>query len=94
MTGIRLTKESTWRLPNEVLNKKSKKYNLPCVFNAVQYELPDPGQIAVQFCKYFANIGPSLAKNIPISQKCCRFFCTGNFCEFVQFFAFRDSFAF
>ena len=61
--------KNTWRLLNEILNRKSKKQLLPSIFNIGEQELSDPTQIAEQFCKYFTNIGPSLASNIPVSQK-------------------------
>ena len=47
------------------LNKKSSKQNLPSVFKSGNQELSDPAQIAEQFFKYFTNIGPSLANNLP-----------------------------
>ena len=69
----------TWRLLNEILNKKSWKHNLPSVFQSGNQELSDPAQIADQFCKYFTNIGPSLPNNLPVSQKSYRSFLSGNF---------------
>ena len=68
-----------WRLLNEILNRKSKKQLLPSIFNIGEQELSDPTQIAEQFCKYFTNIGPSLASNIPVSQKSPHSFLSGNF---------------
>ena len=64
---------------NEILNRKSKKQLLPSIFNIGEQELSDPTQIAEQFCKYFTNIGPSLASNIPVSQKSPHSFLSGNF---------------
>ena len=46
----------TWRLLNEILNKKSSKQNLPSVFKSGNQELSDPAQIAEQFCKDFTSI--------------------------------------
>ena len=71
--------KNTWRLLNEILNRKSKKQLLPSIFNIGEQELSDPTQIAEQFCKYFTNIGPSLASNIPVSQKSPHSFLSGNF---------------
>ena len=71
--------KNTWRLLNEILNGKSKKQLLPSIFNIGEQELSDPTQIAEQFCKYFTNIGPSLASNIPVSQKSPHSFLSGNF---------------
>ena len=39
----------TWRLLNEILNKKSSKPNLPIVFKSGNQELSDPAQIVEQF---------------------------------------------
>ena len=61
------------------MNKKSSKQNLPSVFKSGNQELSDPAQIAEQLCKYFTNIGPSLANNLPVSQKSYRSFLSGNF---------------
>ena len=71
--------KSTWRILNEVLNNKSKKQNLPSLFRSGNEELSDPVKIAEQFCKYFTNIGPSLASNIPASEKLYRSYLYGNF---------------
>ena len=75
----------TWRLHNENLNKKSLKQNLPSVFKSGNQELSDPAQIAEQFCKYFTNIGPSLANNIPVSQTSYRSFLSRNFVNSLVF---------
>ena len=69
----------TWRLLNEILNKKSSKQNLPVVFKSGNQELSDPAQIVEQFCRYFTNIVPSLANHLPVSQKSYRSFLSGNF---------------
>jgi len=74
--------KSTWRLLNEVFNKKSSKQNLSSVFKSGKQELSDPGHIANQVWKYFTNICPSLANNIPVSQKVLSFFSFWTFCEF------------
>ena len=47
-----------WRLPNDILDKKSSKQNLPTIFKSGNQELSDPAQIAEQFCKYLTNIVP------------------------------------
>ena len=75
----------TWRLLNEILKKKSLKTNLPIVFKSGNQELSDPAQIVEQFCRYFTNIGPSLANNLPVSQKSYRSFLSGNFVNYLFF---------
>ena len=64
----------SWRLLNEVLNKRTSKLTLPSLFKFDNKDLSDPRQIAEQFCIYFTNIGPSLARNIPASHKSHRHF--------------------
>ena len=50
---------------NEILNRNNRRRQLPSVFNHDSIEISDPKEIADQFCKYFTNIGPSLASKIP-----------------------------
>ena len=69
----------TWRLVNEILNKKSSIQNIPMVFKSRNQELSYPAQIVEQFWRYFTNIGPSLANNLPVSQKSYCSFLSGNF---------------
>ena len=64
---------------NEILNEKSLKQNLPIVFKSGNQELSDPAQIVEQFRRYFTNIGPSLANNLPVSQKSYHSFLSGYF---------------
>ena len=47
---------------------------MPSLFKLDNKDLLDPRQIAEQFCIYFTNIGPSLARNIPVSLKSHRHF--------------------
>ena len=68
-----------------ILNRKSKKQLLPSISNIGEQELSDPTQIAEQFCKYFTNIGPSLASNIPVSQKSPHSFLSGYFANSLFF---------
>ena len=59
--------KSTWKVLNEILNRNNRRRQLPSVFNHNSIEISDPKEIADQFCKYFTNIGPSLASKIPRS---------------------------
>ena len=59
--------KSTWKVLNEIVNRKNRRRQLPSVFNHDSIEISDPKEIADQFCKYFTNIGPSLASKIPRS---------------------------
>ena len=56
--------KNTWKILKELINNKTvklKKFIINDVTTA------DPGLIANTFNEYFANLGPSLAHNIPQS---------------------------
>ena len=78
--------KSTWRLLNEVLNNKKSKSHLQTTFNSDNREIPDPIEIADDFCEYFTNIGPNLASSIPPSARSYRYFLSGTNvnCIFLQ----------
>ena len=42
---------------------------MPSIFRADSREISNPKEKSNLFCKYFTNIGPSLANKIPVSQK-------------------------
>ena len=57
--------KETWRLINEVINTKlSKQSSLPSSFKSNGISITDPFEIANGFCRYFTNIGSSLANRI------------------------------
>ena len=60
--------QETRKLLDEVINnlKFKGKPSLPNIFNHGNQTLSDPVEIAKQFCEYFANVGPNLAKQIPL----------------------------
>ena len=62
--------KSTWKVLNEVINKKKSKPTISPLFktNDNDNEISDPILIANKFCNYFTNIGPNLAKKIKPSQ--------------------------
>ena len=53
---------TTWKLLNEVTNKRKSKLPLPSSFASERKTITDPMEIADKFCKYFTNIGPNLAR--------------------------------
>ena len=57
--------KTTWKLSNEVINKRKNKSSLPTSFKSEGNTLTDPIEIADRFCKYFTNTGPNLARSIP-----------------------------
>ena len=54
---------------NEIINERKAKPSLPSSFNVDGKTVTDPLDIANGFCKYFMNIGPSLAEKIPASNR-------------------------
>ena len=66
--------------------KKISKLTLPSLSKFDNKEIiSDPRQIAEQFCRYFTDIGPSLARNIPVSQKSHRHFLSEDFINSLYF---------
>ena len=64
--------KGTWKLINEVINNKNTKRVLPSQFKIDEKVVSDPKEIADKFCKYFTNIGISLANKIPSTDKSFR----------------------
>jgi hypothetical protein len=56
--------KATWKLINEIINKKNNKRPLPSSFNSNGRTITDPVKIANEFCHYLPNIGPTLASKI------------------------------
>ena len=56
---------TTWKLLNEVINKRKNNPSLPSSFKSDGKTITDRMDIADRFCKYFTNIGPKLASAIP-----------------------------
>ena len=61
--------KSTWKLLNDLINKKKIKCKLPSIFKSNEEEIFNPAHIANRFCEYFTNIGPNLVKSIPVPDK-------------------------
>ena len=61
--------KATWKVLNEIRYRKKWKRGLPSIFSADSREISNPKEKANLFCKYFTNIGPSLASKIPVSEK-------------------------
>ena len=68
----------TWKLINEVINKRYSKNTLPSTFTFADKIITDHFEIADRFCKYFTNIGPDLASKIPQANSSFRTFLTNN----------------
>ena len=72
--------KNTWKILNEVLNKKRRPRKLPSNFAVDNQNISDPLEIANCFCDYF-TIGPNLAKTFPITSNSYKSFLTGNFVD-------------
>ena len=68
----------TWRLVNEVINKRKTKQSLPSAFMSEGKMITDHFEIANRFCKYFTDIDPALASRIPSTSFSFRSFLTDN----------------
>ncbi len=68
----------TWRLVNEVINKRKTKQSLPSAFMSDGKMITDHFEIANRFCKYFTDISPALASRIPSTNFSFRSFLTDN----------------
>ena len=55
---------TTWKLLNEVINKRKSKSPLPSSFASEGKTITDLVEIADKFCKFFTNIGSYLARAI------------------------------
>ena len=70
--------KATWKLINEVINKRTRSSSLPSRFKTGSSSLTDPKDIANSFCKYFATIGSELASKIPHQNVSIRTFLNSN----------------
>ena len=73
--------KSTWRLLNEIINKRKSRNSVQSSFVIDNKEITDPMEIANHSCEFFTNIGPNLAKMIPSSTSSFRSFINSIFLE-------------
>ena len=85
LNEVKSNTRATWRLLNEILNKKKSKTKASSIFKVDNREISDPLQIVNRFCEYFSNIGPTLAKGISTSSS-HRSFLQGTFSDSISFF--------
>ena len=71
--------KNTWKILNEVINRRKRANKLPSAFIFDNQEISNPVEIANRFCDYFTNIGPNLAKKIPAATTSYHCSLTGNF---------------
>ena len=60
--------KNTWTNIKDLLQQSKGKRDFPSHFTINGEEITDSNIIANKFCKYFTDIGPSLAKNIKMPK--------------------------
>ena len=63
----------TWKILNQIINRNHRSNKLSWTFTINNLEISDPNLIANQFCNFFTNLVPTLAKNYPVQLK--QFYC-------------------
>ena len=76
---------ATWKILNDILNRKKSKPKVNSIFTCDGQEISDPVIIANKFCKYFSSIGPNLAKEIQSHPFSHKDFLSGSFAESIVF---------
>ena len=76
---------ATWKILNEVLNRKKPRPQLNTIFKSDGQEISDPVEVANWFCSYFSSIGPNLAKKIKPPPCSHKDFLSGSFRESIFF---------
>ena len=59
--------KETWKILNEVINKRETRSKMPSLFVYKDKQITDPLDTANRFCEYFTNVGLSLANKLPES---------------------------
>ena len=79
LNNVKGNMKETWKILKTVLNKHKSCGKLPCSeFKHENKVITDPTDIANKFNEYFTNIGPNLAKGIPVVDKSIQDFMSGN----------------
>ena len=61
----KMNMKETWKILNTLINKKKKSSQYPTQFNDDARQVTGNFDIANGFNRFFSNIGPALARNIP-----------------------------
>ena len=69
--------KETWKILNSVINRKSSKPRLNTIFKLDGREISNPVEMTNNFCVYFSNVGPSLARKFPTFSVPTRSFLSG-----------------
>ncbi len=76
---VKSNTKNTWKILNEVINKKKTTRKLPHELKVNNQMIFNPKLIANRFCDYFTNVGPNLAKTIPKASSTFQSYLDGNF---------------
>ena len=79
LESVKSNIKATWRILNEVMNKKRSQSKFPSLFKIDSTEISNPMEIADTFCNYFSNIGPNLANKIQATPNSHLKFLKGHF---------------
>ena len=82
---VKTNTKNTWKILNEVINRKKAIKRLPTDFIVNNRNISNPVEIADHFCEYFTNIGPNLTNNIDNSSCCYKSYLTDDMVNSVFF---------
>ena len=85
LQDVKSNTHSTWKILNEVLNRKKSKPQVNTVFRSDNLEISDPIEVANRFSSYFSSIGPNLARKIQSPSCSHKDFLSGAFRESIFF---------
>ena len=74
----------TWKILNELNNRRVAKSPYPASFTKNGMEISNPTDIANNFCDYFTNIGPNLASKIPSTNSSPKDFLSSSLSESIS----------
>ena len=76
--------KQTWKILNEVINRRVAKSPYPASFTKNEMEISNPTDIANNFCDYFTNTGPNLASKIPSTNSSPKDFLSSSLSESIS----------
>ena len=62
LEDVKSNTHATWKILNEILNRKKSNTHVNTVFRSEDLEISDPVEVANRFCIYFSSIGLNLSK--------------------------------
>ena len=85
LQDVKSNTHATWKILNEVVNRKKSKPQVNTVFRSDNLEISDPIEVANRFSSYFSSIGPNLARKIQPPPCSHKDFLSGAFRESIFF---------